>query len=407
MFSFMDNRRGKTFSIVLAFFLFLSFSNAYAFSNDDWLKVPEQQNENTKVSGSKTYSDGRKATSSVIVPPNVSRVVRQIVKLGAVIAVTDAITQLIGAGVDWVLDPANNRVIYTKDNQPVSCTNASSCGATDYYLFYREPGTNGSYYTNVDSACSAVASYFNQTLQSVTKFYDTYGRVSGAMCYTKKSTGADDQWGLMKITNPVYDPTAQPPTPQELYKTYEELARQIIANAAAAKPAAPEFILLSNTDLTPEEEKALDQQLEANKKYDTNNTAKSEAENTPTGASEPTSKTSTETQLPPACEYFPTLCEWLDWTKTDTPITPDDSPVPVTEMPNIPMNADTFQATAGCPAPLTAPINFGGQSSTLEISYEPICQFAEKWSFVSPLIGFLSAAMIVVGVGRKGDEQSV
>lgn len=393
MFSFMDNRRGKTFSIVLTFFLFLSFSNAYAFSNDDWLKVPEQQNENTKVSGTKTYSDGRKASSSITIPPNVSRVVRQIVKLGGVIAVSEAITQLIGAGVDWVLDPANNRVRYFND------PNDPKLNQYIWRYYYNGVGSKYDAYNPTQACQKQIASYNRSdwTLKSVTVAPDGLS----AECFLNGRTGSDTVFRY--ALNPAYDPNAVP----EGSKTYEEVANKIIANAAAAKPNAPEFILLSNTDLTPEEEKALDQQLEANKKYDTNNTAKSEAENTPTGASEPTSKTSTETQLPPACEYFPTLCEWLDWTKTDTPITPDDSPVPVTEIPNIPMNADTFQATAGCPAPLTAPLNFGGQSSTLEISYEPICQFAEKWSFVSPLIGFLSAAMIVVGVGRKGDEQSV
>jgi hypothetical protein len=32
---------------------------------------------------------------------------------------------------------------------------------------------------------------------------------------------------------------------------------------------------------------------------------------------------------------------------------------------------------------------------------------AEKWSFVAPLIGFLSGAMILIGVGRKGEDGEI
>ena len=70
------------------------------------------------------------------------------------------------------------------------------------------------------------------------------------------------------------------------------------------------------------------------------------------------------------------------------------------------LNTGTFQATAGCPEPIPINITIGTQG-TGSISYEPICQFASKWSFVAPLIGFLSAAMILVGVGRKGEDSEI
>ena len=55
---------------------------------------------------------------------------------------------------------------------------------------------------------------------------------------------------------------------------------------------------------------------------------------------------------------------------------------------------------------MQVPVDFG-KGGNVEISYEPLCQFAEKWSFVAPLIGFLSGAMIIVGVGRKGEDGEI
>ena len=70
------------------------------------------------------------------------------------------------------------------------------------------------------------------------------------------------------------------------------------------------------------------------------------------------------------------------------------------------LDTSTFTGTAGCPSPIVVPISFGDGGET-EISYEPICQLAEKWSFVAPMIGFLSGAMIIVGVGRKGEDGEI
>lgn len=103
--------------------------------------------------------------------------------------------------------------------------------------------------------------------------------------------------------------------------------------------------------------------------------------------------------------FWQTVKDWFDWTKEDTPLPEPDNEIPEI-VPEIgQLDTSTFQAVAGCPAPIQ--IAASGPIQAFTISYEPICQFASKWSFVAPLIGFLSGAMIVIGVGRKGEDADV
>ena len=103
--------------------------------------------------------------------------------------------------------------------------------------------------------------------------------------------------------------------------------------------------------------------------------------------------------------FWQSVKDWFDWTTQNDDLE-NDQPEPINELPMPQLNTGTFKATAGCPAPIPINITIGTQA-TASISYEPICQFASKWSFVAPLIGFLSGAMILVGVGRKGEDSEI
>ncbi len=163
-------------------------------------------------------------------------------------------------------------------------------------------------------------------------------------------------------------------------------------------------------------------------------TTVTETTTNPDGSTSTKTETSTQTkpkpettELPAFCDYAATLCtwmnrdtehkadekslwekitDWFDWTKENEEL-PDDNETPeIKELEIDDLDTGTFKATAGCPAPIQVPVDFG-KGGNVEISYEPLCQFAEKWSFVAPLIGFLSGAMIIVGVGRKGEDGEI
>lgn len=103
--------------------------------------------------------------------------------------------------------------------------------------------------------------------------------------------------------------------------------------------------------------------------------------------------------------FWQSVTDWFDWTKENDDLE-NDEPEPVNELPLPQLQTNAFTATAGCPEPIPIQIKIGVEG-TAYISYEPICQFASKWSFIAPLIGFLSGAMIIVGVGRKGEDSEI
>lgn len=69
---------------------------------------------NTTINATKT-AGGKVLTSAVTIAPQAGKVGKYLLRGGAVGALALAVPQLIGDGVDWVLDPANNRIKYTAD----------------------------------------------------------------------------------------------------------------------------------------------------------------------------------------------------------------------------------------------------------------------------------------------------
>lgn len=104
--------------------------------------------------------------------------------------------------------------------------------------------------------------------------------------------------------------------------------------------------------------------------------------------------------------FWGSVKSWFDWTKENDDLDHDNDPPEIKDLDIGALDTSTFKGTPGCPAPIPVPVDFGSKGS-VEVSYEPICQLASKWSFIAPLIGFISGAMIIVGVGRKGEDGEI
>ncbi|WP_347473211.1 virulence factor TspB C-terminal domain-related protein [Acinetobacter thermotolerans] len=130
--------------------------------------------------------------------------------------------------------------------------------------------------------------------------------------------------------------------------------------------------------------------------------SKGKTENTDPNTGEKTSEGTF--QLPRFCDWAPIVCDWIDWTQKDDELPDPDEPDEI--IPDIAeLDTSVFRHVPGCPDPIVVPGS--GLFESFTISYDPICHFASKWSFVAPLIGFLSGAMIIIGVGRKGEDSDV
>ena len=429
MHNHVGHRWIKTFlrqiiSILLVYSLFFT-NTANASSVGGWtMGNPIAQGASTIYEGSKNViingADYVKKGAATITP-SASNVAKTLGKGVAGVALSVAVEQLIGA-VDWVLDPANNRVNYYPSNIPA--------GETVTGLLWKPANYNLTFSTP-ESACRYnlnKVGYSSYPLKLVKNDSTMY------YCYYTYNSGQSIGGGFG-----IYSAGVAPPKTEEQRKSIslDAVAAQVISNAegntdkkaaaqVATTAAAADIVAGAETDSV--KARPIAQQLEATASTKPADEAAAAQANTATGTQtqNPTKPGTSDLALefPVFCGWAPVVCEaaqvvisfpqtltdWWEaakeWVKNDENQDTDNEPPEIKEIDIDALDTSTFKGVAGCPAPITVPITFGDGGET-EISYEPICQLAEKWSFVAPLIGFLSGAMIIVGVGRKGEDGEI
>ncbi|WP_180159588.1 virulence factor TspB C-terminal domain-related protein [Acinetobacter sp. YH12047] len=436
MYNYVDNGWSKTFlkkiiSILLIYSLFFT-SSANAANVGGWSL------SNAVAQGASTVYDATKNVvingkdfvkdSWVKITPTVSQVSKVLARGGAGYALSVAVEQLIGA-VDWVLDPANNRIVYTADY-----------GGTNLELY--KPRC----LSDIKAATKkyGISSYWAESTYKVER------RGSTVVCLTYLYMGDSVYTNI--ATYPV---TGEEETEKSI--PLDVVASQVISNAESSsdeqiKVGAQVATTAAAADIVAEAEKddakarPIANQAEANAETKPADEAEAEKANEAQGQSKPNEANpeamDISLEFPVFCNWAPTICEaaqvvisfpntltgwyndtktkaedwatsiaeaWTaakDWAKNEESEEEDNDPPEINTIDIGQLDTGTFKATAGCPAPIQVPVNLGS-GGNVEISYEPICQFASKWSFVAPLIGFLSGAMILVGVGRKGEDGEI
>ena len=103
-------------------------------------------------------------------------------------------------------------------------------------------------------------------------------------------------------------------------------------------------------------------------------------------------------EIPTDCDFHPTLCKWLDWTKEE-PEEPDLDLKPLLQTTNIEMKSFVISGSdAGCPAPIALDLSFLGSR---EVSYQPLCDLASTMKpLYLALMAFLSALLISRSINR-------
>ena len=416
----------QIFSVFLIFTLYFNFFNlAHAAGGFAPWSITSQvaQGASTILTGSKeVILNGAKkiATGTAKITPTAAQVSKVLARGVAGYALSVAVEQLLGA-VDWVLDPANNQIKYTDVKE----------GTGSYYIIY---GKN--YYT------SSLANACTQYANSIGDYFDS--TIGNATCVLRKG-GMYGSVYYISVGVVVGEPVEEQKT-----LPLDAVASQVISNAESGDTNAQVATTAAAADIISDAQsdnvkaRPIVQQLENTQSIPTDQTANGDAvpkenantENPSSSVAAPA--TDLTLDFPIFCDWAPSICQaakWVitqpqvwadavtdswDWTKTqyeaavtsisdffkNEPNPDSDNSLPVQDIPLPQLNTGTFQATAGCPAPIPINITIGTQA-TASISYEPICQFASKWSFVAPLIGFLSGAMILVGVGRKGEDSEI
>lgn len=429
----------KFLTVFFTFTLYFNLvTQANAANLGGWtLGNPIAQGASAIVNGTKTAvingANVIKNSTAKITPP-ASSVAKVLARGAAGYALSVAVEQLLGS-VDWVLDPANNRIVYTNTNDPSKIPNFR----TYYYVTL---DNTKYYYSDIDSLISKITSYLtinypgsrdyqpnrNSLLNAQSGTSNFYYRMSGNYQYSIS---------YYKAVNPNYDPSIEDSSESKSIPL-STVANKVISNAeqgdtraqAATMAAAQDIINEAETDNT--KARPIVNQLEANSETATDETATGEAApkaDPVTGEQAPPLDLSLE--FPKFCTWAPTICEaaqvvltfpntltewwetanekadswttsiseaWTavkEWASSEKEPEDTELEIPEPEQPEI----DTEIAFGGsCPADHQAEINMGVGVIKMPISYEPICTTVSTAKPVLIFVGFFIAALIIGGV---------
>ncbi|MBJ9387234.1 virulence factor TspB C-terminal domain-related protein [Acinetobacter baumannii] len=402
-------------------FIFYQTANATTVSAEGWSVTKRL------ARGATTFYDGAKnvvlngknyaATGAAAITPTASQVSKMIVRTGAVLAVDLAIKALIGS-VDYVMDPANNRVIY----HPVSNSPDSSMK----YLY--QSWASRVIYTTWEQACDypSTVSASNSFYGAVFSHLQADNGSRSRTCYYKLKRGSVTSMGASTmIDNPAYDPNAEP-NREEKYLPYDAVASQIISDATSENADSKAYVSsVADTALEDEQRQIVPasdvtQQLNNSQAIPTNGTGTGTATpTTGTGTGDPTAQPQPydiTINFPIFCNWAPTICQAaqaginyvasytkdVDALKKEYGDNPkfDDKPLEFDKDPATPDTTISFGG--GCPAPLNAPYSFMGISGSIEIPFTPFCKIAEVSKPVIIAVSAYFAALIIGGI-RSGD----
>jgi len=195
---------------------FLIFYPAYAYATTSvggWTATDSLiAGANTTINAAKT-AGGKVLKSSVTVAASASKVGQHLIKGGGQVALAYAVVELLGEGVDWVLDPANNAIKYTAV--------AGEAGG----FVYPFRGTN---YTSHEAACRAMIA---RDAELYGTSY-TYKSSTGGAYPTCQSSGPS--FGIKSAKAPVET--------EEKYLPIETVAAKVISNAEAGHAPSQEAV---------------------------------------------------------------------------------------------------------------------------------------------------------------------
>ncbi|HCA5287657.1 TPA: hypothetical protein MW252_003800 [Acinetobacter nosocomialis] len=414
-------------------FIFFQSANATTVAGEGWSVTKKL------VQGATTFYDGAKnvvlngknyaATGAAAITPTASQVSKMIVRTGAVLAVDLAIKTLIGA-VDYVMDPANNRVKYYVD------PTGNTPKPTDQYMWRYESSTTGiatfAYPGVPSSICQSVLSLWSgRTPWNYNKVSVSSSSTTQIGCYLSSTTTSYNGVSYVsRVVNPAYDPNAQP-NREEKYLPYDAVASQVISDAVANKAEGKAYVSsVADTALEEDEQKQIVpandmvQQLNSSQAIPTSNTAQGQAV-PQTNPDDPTAPKAPPTDItlnfPVFCEWAPTVCQAAQaaidfpktvadyWKKTDKWMNESASDTSETkpEVKELELNFDdgsriNFDQT--CPQPQPIQVTFMGVTQDASFSFEPLCNFM---IMIRPFVigsAYLIGAYIVMGLSRGNSE---
>lgn len=406
----------KVFTSFLIILLnFTMFNTAYANTVGGWtLSNPVAQGASTVYSGLKNVLVNGKniaVTGTATIAPVAANVAKVLARGGAAYALSFAVEQLLGS-VEWVLDPANNRIKYyphsdnPKNNQFMYRIGSDIYSYTSYLdaaekwfktamlpkypssyksFSYVEPNprANCNYRTGSYYSCNVLVHFINGSNEP-----------------------ADTNILVNQLANPAYDPKAEN---DEKYLPLPTVAQKVISNAESEtdqdkKVAAQEATTAAAADIVQEAEndatkaRPIVNELENTATYPSDTTAETKTE-TKTNENGTTTQESV-TDLPAACSWMPSVCEFaskaINFMNSDS-VDSDSVETPQRELDSKSFNPNMYASSSQCPADKTLSMNIVGRSYSNTFSFSDICR---ELSSLSNLVMAAAYAYGAIIIGR-------
>lgn len=429
--------------VVLIFVLCLNLisTNIYAANVGGWtLGGGVAQGASTVYEGTKkVVIDGvdyiKKGTAKIT--PPASGVAKVLARGAAGYALSVAVEQLLGS-VDWVLDPANNRIKYYTDNPPTDINDPT----LQYYW-----SSQGVKATTREAAAlqGAISNGYVCGTTNCSIYPDPARPATDTnFYYCAVPNGKLKGCGYLaiRVSNPAYDPNAESER-EEKYLPLDVVAQQVISNAAGGDTAAQQATTAAAADIVAEAEndntkaRPIAQQLESSATTKPADEAAAEKANEAQGQSKPNTQNPEAMDLslefPVFCGWAPLVCEaaqvvisfpqtltnWWEtgkskaeewalsiseaWTAAKEWATKEneseDTEVDIEEL-DLEAESVDINLASGCPAPVVfIDSDFYGQPFKIEFSFDGFCSILSDW--VRPILislGAFIAALILGGV---------
>ncbi|MGP5555396.1 hypothetical protein [Psychrobacter celer] len=401
---------------------------SFAADPNDYRKPNSWQRERTindavnkstvKVEAQKTYpvstldqngkpiKQMRKANATIKIKPTANKIGKTLMKRAPHSAIAYAVTSLLGRAVDWVLDPANNRVKYKELGGDFK----------DGVAYRPGPDPNGNYPTK-QAACSAGLKFLPK---DATWSFDRLSS-DGQICIgTKTKDGVvSSNRNLYTVQEVKYDP---PPEQDQdwRYISADELGAEVIKNADDGHSPSMKVMSDSANDALSAGE--LDSALDAasdipqpdpqeitQDQYDNPNYPAPDTPTDPdgnTGGQTPNpdpenpNPEPTPTEWPAFCDWAFVVCDFIEWVKAEPEQT--DTEIDLPEPDEQPTDTN-FNFGGSCPAPIVFKGSIFGQSIEFTmLDTVMLCDFLStyvKW----PVYAASSLFAIYIVGGRKED----
>lgn len=345
--------------------------------------------------------------SWVKITPNASQVAKVLRGGVAGYALSVAVEQLLGS-VDWVLDPANNRIkYYEPTDDPRTAPNVWWYSSNNYGI-------------NPDTVCQKIIISPGDGTGGLPKHMGiVYISPTQVGCKAKQYNQEFINVYINYIANPNYDPEIER---EEKYIPLPTVAAQVISNAesdtdrraaaqVATTAAAADIVAEAETDQS--KARPIASQAEANAETKPADEDAAANANTGSATATPQADPVTGEQAPPTdiALEFPVFCNWapIVCEAAQTAVNFMSDYEPDTESGEVTIHQDnniifddsqrvTFASS--CPSPEQFSVSLFGTTQNLEFSYQPLCQFM---SMIKPFVvagSYVIGAYIVMGLSR-------